>query len=527
MCGIAGAIEANTAGKARGREALDLQSRIDALLDTMVWRGPDGRGHLRMGGADIGHLRLAIIDPEGGHQPIANEDESLWIAFNGEGHNHKEIMAGLRGHRFRTRSDAEAVLHLFEDEGPAALRRLLGMYAIAIWDRSGRLFLARDPVGIKPLYWARDPEGRIFFASEIKALMKVSDQVQEFPPGHYYMTGEGLRPWYGWHEASGQIRQPDQAIALIRQRLIEAVDRCLVSDVPVGVFLSGGLDSSLVAALARRRVGPQLKSFAVGMVGAPDLAMARKVAAYLGTDHYEYAYTPEEVQEVLPKVIYHLESFDVPLVRSAVATYFTARLASQHVKVVMTGEGADELFAGYHYLKEFKDPDDLGAELRRITRKLHNSNLQRADRETMAHSVEARVPFLELPVVEAAAAVHPGILFGPEGKTEKWLLRKVAEEFLPHEVVWRRKEKFSLGTGTGQFLEQLAASAVSDAELERDGLLPWGERVSSKEELLYWRYFREHYGIRSVVEGMGRSRTVGDYDKNPAAWRETPVQKAR
>ncbi|BDG59861.1 asparagine synthase-related protein [Caldinitratiruptor microaerophilus] len=512
MCGVAGYLVP------RGRPEPD----VGAVLDAMPWRGPDGRGVLHDQGGGyalgLGHLRLAIIDPAGGRQPIWNEDRSLAIVLNGEIYNYRELRERLGHHRFRTRSDAEAVLHLYEDEGPAMFRRLIGMYALAIWDRQGRLLLARDPLGIKPLYWARDGAGGVFFASEIKALLRMHPDVHAFPPGAWYRTGDGLRRFWTV-PAGGGLRDPEEAVASVRRELVAAVDRCLVADVPVGVFLSGGLDSSLVAAIARRLHGPGLKSFAVGMAGSPDLAMARRVAAFLGTDHHEHAYTPAEVRRVLGPVIFHLESFDPPLVRSAVATYFAARLASRHVKVVLTGEGADELFAGYHYLKEFAgDPAALGAELRRIVRRLHRTNLQRGDRLTMAHGVEARVPFLEVPVVEAALRIDPALLLGPERTAEKWLLRRVAEPYLPEEVVGRRKEKFSLGTGTGQYLEALAA-AIPDAEFEAGRRLPWGVRLSGKEEFLYWRHFAPSLGQEHLVRRMGRSRTLGDYDKNAAAWR--------
>ncbi|MFO7173008.1 MAG: asparagine synthase-related protein [Bacillota bacterium] len=513
MGGIAGAVvEGDGAARPGGVS-------VDAFLDAMPWRGPAGRGRAEGPGGGIGHLLVPADGLPPGHPPVANEDETLWAVLDGRILNREELVARLQSHRLRTPADAEVVLHLFEEEGPRCLRRLRGPFALAVWDRRGRIFLARDPLGVKPLYWARGPGGQVLFASEMKALLGVTDQVAEFPPGHWYRTGAGLHRWYRWPKGPEPVRDPAAAIALVRRRLVEAVDRCLAAPVPVGVFLSGGLDSSLVAAVARRLAGPGLKTFAVGMAGSLDLAMARRVAAYLGTDHHEYAYTPEEVRAALPRVIDHLESFDVPLVRSAVGTYFAAALASRHVQVVLTGEGADELFAGYHYLKGLPGPGALGAELRRITQGMHNTGLQRVDRETMAHGLEARLPFLDLPLVEAAAAIDPAILLGPDGQTEKWLLRRVAEEFLPPEIAGRRKEKFSLGTGTGQYLERLAEETVPDADLERDGVLPSGGRVGSKEELLYWRYFRDRYGRPGVVRDMGRSRTIGDWDPNPAGWR--------
>lgn len=505
MCGIAG-VRGSGAAQALG-----------PMMHALEHRGPDGRGARVDDLGGLGHLRLAIIDPAGGQQPLLNEDGSMALVLNGEIYNYQSLRERLSRHTLRTGSDGEVALHLYEEEGPAMLRRLLGMYAIAIRDAQGRLFLARDPMGIKPLYWGRDPQGRLLFGSEIKALLSHTTDVRAFPPGHYYLSGHGVHRFYQRPAAFQPIRDHSLAVRMIRRRLEEAVARCLVSDVEVGVFLSGGLDSSLVAAIARRLYGPGLKSFAVGMVGSADLAYARQCAADLGTEHHELAYTPEDVEAALPGVIHHLESYDVPLVRSAVATHFASLLAARYVKVVLTGEGADELFAGYHYLKQMAPfPQALGEELRRITAGLHRSNLQRADRLSMAHGLEARVPFLELPVVNLAFNIHPGLKLGPEGKTEKWLLRKAAEAFLPQEVVWRKKEKFSLGTGSGQFLEQYARDMVTPADFALERELPWGARLHSPEEVLYWRHFKGTYGVPEVVRRMGRARTVGDYDFNPA-----------
>lgn len=504
MCGIAGV------------QGEDAASCLEIMLDALSHRGPDGRrSHpVKLGG--LGHVRLAIMDPEGGAQPLHNEDKTLTLIANGEIYNHRSVRARLSGHTFQTTSDSEVILHLYEEKGPGMLETLRGMYAIAILHSDGTLFLARDPLGIKPLYWGKDERGRLLFASEMKALLPLTKDVRPFPPGHFYRTGEGVRRFFRLNWKHPVLQDPEQAVSLTRSRLEEAVRACLVSDVEVGSFLSGGLDSSLVTAMARRIGGPGLKTFAVGMPGSPDLAQARKVATFLGTDHKELIYTQEDVLSALPDVIRHLESFDVPLVRSAVATHFASLLASRHVKVVLTGEGADELFAGYHYLKDLS-PESLQRELRAITLSLHRSNLQRADRLSMAHGVEARVPFLELPVVALAFATHPGLKLGPDGRTEKWILRRVAEAYLPADVVSRPKEKFSLGTGSGQFLGSYAEKTVSASELKREEALPGGTHLVSLEELLYWRYFRDLCDAPSVLKRMGRARTLGNYDLNPGA----------
>lgn len=500
MCGIAG-----IAGRAD-------RARIGRMLDAQAHRGPDGRRiYTAAAGFGLGHARLAVVDVAGGRQPLTNEDRSLWLAMDGEIYNHRALRQELAGrHTFRSLSDSEVVLHLYEEYGPSCVERLDGAFALALWSEEEGLFLARDTLGIKPLYWGEDDEGSLLFASEIRALVEEVRQVREFPPGHAWRVGGPMVAFGGVPRPAGEWAEADAVAEALDRTLREAVRKRLMADVPVGCFLSGGLDSSLVAAMARQHCAGELHTFSVGLEGSADLEQARQVAADLGTVHHERVLTEEEIVEALPRVIDALESCDPALVRSAIPTYFASELAAEHVKVVLSGEGADELFAGYHYLAEFdRDWRALADELYAITLAMHNTNLQRIDRMSKAHGLEVRVPFLDRAMLDLASSTSPTLMRrGGEGK---WILRVVAERYLPPEVVWRTKEKFAIGTGVGPALERYAALAVSNAELARERS-PRGLPFASKEEYLYWSLFRERYGRADVLALMGRSRSL-----NPGA----------
>ncbi len=485
MCGIAGIF---------GRTDREAVAR---MLDAQSHRGPDGR-QVWTATADrvtLGHDRLAIVDLEGGAQPICNEDGSLWAIVNGEIYNHQWLRHSLaHRHHFRTDSDSEVVLHLFEEDGPGFVRRLDGMFALAIWGPKHGLFLARDPLGIKPLYYGHDRHGHLCFASEIKALLAAVDEIHELPPGTGWLYGQPQQRYYVVPWPTPTQASEEAAVDLVDAALTRAVRKRLMADVPLGVFLSGGLDSSLISAIVRRNVTGELHSFAVGLEGSADLVNARHVAEVIGTTHHERVLTPAEIVEAIPEVIDKLESCDPALVRSAIPTYFVSQMAAQSVKVVLSGEGADELFAGYHYLANFAE--DLPAELRQITCGLHNSNLQRVDRMTMAHGLEGRVPFLDVAMVDLAFQLHTSLKWhNGEGK---WVLRKVAERYLPREIVWRAKEKFAIGTGIGPLLQRYAAETIESME----------PGFHSPEEYLYWTHFRERYGREDILQGMGRSRSL-------------------
>jgi len=494
------------------------------MLRAMSHRGPDQSGITVRHGVVLGHNRLSIIDLEGGRQPLANEDGSLWLTFNGEIYNFRELRRRLEaaGHRFATRTDGEVIVHLYEEEGPELVRSLYGMFAFALATPQG-LMLARDPLGIKPLYTGRDREGHLYFASEIKALLPHVQSIEEFPPGHYWTPGTGLVRYFDLPPVTEDLDDVDQAAALVTERLREAVRARLVADVPVGVFLSGGLDSALVAAFcaeARRETGEPVHSFAVGMAGSEDLQAARLVARHLGTIHHELVFDRDDLIRLLPDVVAWLESYDPALVRSALATYLASGLARRHVTVVLSGEGADELFAGYQYLKLPGIRRRLQEELRDITRTLHNTNLQRVDRMSMIHSLEVRVPFLSTRLLEVAWRIPARWKLHPSG-TEKWILRRIARRYLP-EAVWARpKAKFAIGTGTGPALEAYAEEVISDAEFAREAARLADLGVKTKEALLYYRYFERAFGDRAReaarLVGLSRSLNPGQvYREGPA-----------
>ncbi len=482
MCGIVGVFG-------------DTEAELDPLLDNLGHRGPDGRDVVQFADGAFGHARLAIVDIEGGGQPMKNDRTGHWLVCNGEIYNHQTLRQQHPDYQFTTHSDTEVILPLYEQHGVETARYLDGMFAFALWDGNG-LYMARDPLGIKPLYYGWNGS-TLHFASEIKALQGQVEQIREFPHGHWYHSAHGFQPYYS--VASVIAEAQDKAtptLQQIRDSLRAAVRKRLMSDVPLGVFLSGGLDSSLVAALVAEEKD-HLHSFNVGIADASeDRHYARLVADYLGTEHHEYIYTLDEMIEALPTVIYYLESFDPSLIRSAIPNFFLARLASQYVTVVLSGEGADELMSGYHYLKDYETPDALQTELVRITDGLHDCNLQRLDRMTMAHGLEGRVPFLDTAFIEVAVAVDLDQRIHRDSSVEKWALRKAFEGYLPHEVLWRKKAQFADGAGSAHSLAAVADRAISDTELvqgERWYRQETGRALSGKEELYYYRIFREHF----------------------------------
>lgn len=469
------------------------------MIRQISHRGPDSLAVARLPGAPVvmAHCRLAIIGTEDGAQPIHQTDDLLVV--NGEIYNHEDLRAILGESAFETTSDSETILHLFRSGASRWISRLDGMFAFVLATRD-RIIAARDPLGIKPLYMARLGDG-VAFASELKAFDGVPVTSVEFiPPGALYDTRDGWRQWYrtphgaAEAEAGLDIAQTAKELRLV---LEEAVAKWMVADVEVGSFLSGGLDSSIIAAIAQKvrqetGRGP-LRTFAVGVEGAPDLKAARDVARHIGSLHREHVFTADDLAEALPHVIYHLESADVDLVRSAIPTLFAARLARREVKAVLTGEGADELFAGYTYHHDYvDDPRALADELTRSLGTMHNINLQRVDRVTMSESLEARTPFLDRDLVDFAQSIPAALKMrrtdldaieatGPT--TEKWILRKACADLLPGDLVWRKKAQFDEGSGTVDALQQaLRRLAGTDAHVDR-----------TAEAALYTRILRAQF----------------------------------
>jgi len=436
---------------------------VEKMMEALSHRGPDAEGMYIApeNRGVLGHRRLSIMDPEGGDQPIYNEDGGKVIVANGEIYNFPVLRRRLSStHRFSTTSDSEAVLHLYEDRGVRVVDELDGMFAFVIAD-GGDVYAARDAIGIKPLYYG-EKDGGLVFSSELKKEL--------------------------------------------RETLERAVTKRLMSDVPLGAFLSGGLDSSLIAALVRKHQ-EELHTFSVGVEGSRDLEAARLVARHLGTIHHEYLITEEEVKKRLPEIVYYLESFDQDLVRSAIPCYFTSRLAADYVKVILTGEGADELFGGYTYYKDIGDRKALHRELRRSVTSLHNINLQRVDRMTMAHSIEGRVPFLDLEMIRLGQLIPAEYkLTAGDPPVEKWILRKAFEDLLPPEIVWRTKEQFDEGSGTVDLLNRALDDLVGRrGDMEAYRSRHPEARLRSDEEACYFQLFMEAYeDPETMLASVGR-----------------------
>jgi asparagine synthase (glutamine-hydrolysing) len=500
MCGIAGIWGDTT------------EATVQAMLEAQHHRGPDGHGvYVDVHQGVLGHTRLAIMDPDQGQQPIHNEDRSATLVANGMIYNFPQLRERLvQAHQLGSNSDSEIILHLYEDQGLAAPRLLDGMFAFAIAD-ADRLILARDRIGIKPLYYGRkqksDGAETLYFASELKALAPLVDEIKEFSPGTIYDSTSGFHTYY---EVPNQIPLElnlPAHIRRVRETIEAAVVKRLLSDVPLGAFLSGGLDSSIIAAVAKKYM-PTLHTFSVGIEGSRDLQAARRVARHIGSIHHEYVYSAAEVLKTLPEIIYHLESFDQDLVRSAIPTWFCARMASEEVKVILTGEGADELFAGYTYHKSISSHAALHSELRRSITRLHNINLQRVDRMTMRHGIEARVPFLDTEAIAISQTVPPELkLFSDTNgrRIEKWILRKAFEDLLPADIIWRNKEQFDEGSGMIDLLPTILETAAAGIDSVAYQARFSADRLRSNEECFYHRLLREQFvKPQAVLANVGR-----------------------
>ncbi len=501
MCGLAGCIGEND------------EKTIGRMLDTLDHRGPDDRGLHSYRDRVFGHTRLSIVDVAKGHQPILANGGSQGIICNGEIYNFKKLKRSLSSeHSFKTNSDTEVILHLYREKGADCVKDLDGMFAFAAFDDED-FILARDPIGIKPLYYGRK-NGSLYFSSELGAMSFAGlDEVHEFPAGNYYTPDEGFVPYYKVPKIQDHLLTDiDETCELIRETFIDAVKKRLLADpeVPVGSFLSGGLDSSLVAAIAAEEI-PNLHTFVVGMEDeagevSDDIKAARIAAEHIGSTHHELLFTEEEYYEALPTVIQKLESYDPSLVRCAIPCYFTCKLAAEHVTVVLTGEGADELFTGYHYMKHFPF-DKLNLEARRCIGNLHNINLQRADRMGMLFSLELRVPFLDVAMVDLAMKIPPELKIREHAgaKIEKWILRKAFEntDYLPEEILWRYKVQYTQGAGCESLGEKMADKAMSDEEYARVKAENPEAVLNSKEAAYYYKIFRGFHPQDSILGSIG------------------------
>ncbi len=501
MCGIAGCI---------GTKDLDT---VNKMLDALPHRGPDDRGVYTYEDFVFGHTRLSIVDVARGHQPIVLNEGSRAIICNGEIYNFRTIQETLSGkHNFRTNSDTETILHLYEEKGPQCVKELDGMFAFAVLDGED-FMLARDPIGIKPLYYGYK-NGKLYFSSELGAMSHSHvDEVKEFPAGHYFTPKDGFVEYYQLPKVRDHLlSHTEKACEAIRDTFIKAVKKRLLADpeVPVGSFCSGGLDSSLVAAIAAEEI-PNLHTFVVGMRDesgevSDDVKASRIAADHIGSTHHELLFTESDYYEALPIVVRELESYDPSLVRCAVPCYFTCKLAADYVTVVLTGEGADELFTGYQYMKHFP-MDKLNAEGRRCIQNLHNINLQRADRMGMYFSLELRVPFLDVSMIDLAMKIPPELKIREHdgAKIEKWIFRKAFEGtgYLPDDILWRYKVQYTQGAGCESLGERIARKEMSREEYERIKAENPDARIHSREAAYYFKIFRQSHPQDSILGSIG------------------------
>ncbi|KRG69025.1 asparagine synthase B [Pseudoxanthomonas dokdonensis] len=516
------------------RQALELSQR-------QRHRGPDWSGVYVDDGAILVHERLAIVDPAGGSQPLRSADGGLALAVNGEIYNHRELKQSLsQPYEFQTGSDCEVINALYAEVGiDELLNRLNGIFAFALWDaRRKRVLIARDPMGVCPLYWGHDREGRLCVASEMKSLVDTCADVAQFPPGHYYDSSTSQlsryyhKPWREYAAVEGvQVGASE-----LREAFEQAVHRQLMTDVPYGVLLSGGLDSSLVAAVAarfaRKRVEendeveawwPRLHSFAIGLKGSPDLAAAAIAAEALGTVHHGFEYTFEEGLDALPEVIRHIETYDVTTIRASTPMYLLARrIKAMGVKMVLSGEGSDEIFGGYLYFHKAPNPREFHEELVRKLDALHNYDCLRANKSMMAWGVEPRVPFLDVEFMDVAMKMdaQAKMVDKANGRIEKAVLREAFAGYLPESILWRQKEQFSDGVGYG-WIDGLKAHAdqhVSDRELAAAAKRFPVNPPQSKEAYYYRSLFEQFFPTPGAAETVPGGKSIACSSPVAIAW---------
>lgn len=531
MCGIVAVFET------RGEEQA-LRPEVLKMSKKLRHRGPDWSGIYCGENAILAHERLSIVDPESGGQPLKTADGKVILAVNGEIYNHRDIRARYEGkYDFLTGSDCEVILALYRDKGPDFLEELNGIFAFALYDEEHDFnMVARDPIGVIPLYMGTDAHGRKYFASELKALEGVCDVIEPFLPGHVYdsRTGEMTR-WYtrDW-ESYDAVKDNATSISELREALEASVRRQLMSDVPYGVLLSGGLDSSIISAVAAKyapnriesdgKTGawwPRLHSFAVGLKGAPDLAAARKVAEHIGTVHHEINYTVQEGLDAIRDVIYFTETYDVTTIRASTPMYLLARvIKSMGIKMVLSGEGADEIFGGYLYFHKAPDARAFHEETVRKLSKLHLYDCLRANKALSAWGVEGRVPFLDKEFLDVAMRLNPKDKMAGPKRMEKWVLRKAFEDLLPAEVAWRQKEQFSDGVGYSWIdsLKELTASQVTDDMMRNAARRFPVNTPMNKEEYYYRTIFEEHFPSATAAACVPSVPSVACSTAEALAW---------
>ena len=527
MCGIVAIFNVK-------EQTPELRTKVLGMSKKIRHRGPDWSCIHCSGSAILAHERLSIVDPESGGQPLFSPDGKQVLAVNGEIYNHQEIRERYKGrYDFQTGSDCEVILALYRDKGIDFLEDLNGIFAFALYDEEQDAFLiARDHIGVIPLYIGYDADGKVFVASELKALEGECERYEPFLPGHYYWSkAPGMKPWYkrDWMEYDNVKDNPASSDA-IRKSLCAAVKRQMMSDVPYGVLLSGGLDSSVISAItesyAERRIEtdsqsrawwPRLHSFAVGLKGAPDLAKARLVADYIGTVHHEINYTIQEGLDALRDVIYFIETYDITTVRASVPMYLLARvIKSMGIKMVLSGEGADEIFGGYLYFHKAPSAEEFHKETVRKLSKLHQYDCLRANKSLSAWGVEGRVPFLDKEFLDVAMRTNPKAKMcslngsAPKASMEKRIVREAFEDMLPEEVAWRQKEQFSDGVGYSWIdtLKKITSEAVTDEQMAHAAERFPINTPLCKEEYYYRSIFEEHFPSESAARSVPHEASV-------------------
>ena len=545
MCGIVGIFNI-------GEQTPELRQKALRMSQKIRHRGPDWSGIYTGPSAILCHERLSIVDPESGRQPLFAPDKKQVLAVNGEIYNHTSIRQSTSDYQYQTGSDCEVILALYREwkaNGASSfvplLERLSGIFAFALYDvEDGSFLIARDPIGVIPLYIGYDKDGKVYVASELKALEGQCDRYEPFLPGHYYWSREadkGMQRWYtrGWMQGETVPKEElsyGDAVEEVRLGLMSAVKRQLMSDVPYGVLLSGGLDSSVISAIAARYAShrvendgateawwPRLHSFAVGLKGAPDLAKAKLVAERIGTVHHEINYTIQEGLDAIRDVIYFIETYDVTTVRASTPMYLLARvIKSMGIKIVLSSEGADEIFGGYLYFHKAPTPEEFHKETVRKLSKLHLYDCLRANKSLSAWGVEGRVPFLDKEFLDVAMTLDPSYKMCPGKEIEKKVVRDAFSDMLPEEIAWRQKEQFSDGVGYSWIdtLKQITASAVSDEQMahaaERFPINP----PRNKEEYYYRSIFAEHFPSDSAARSVPSVPSVACSTAEALAWDE-------
>ncbi len=532
MCGIVCAFDIK-------QKSEDLRPQVLEMAKSIRHRGPDWSGVYSDEKAILAHERLAIVDPASGKQPLFSEDKKLILAANGEIYNHKVLRAQFPDYKFQTESDCEVILALYKEKGVDFVDEMNGIFGFAIYDvDKDEYFIARDHMGIIPLYMGWDQHGTFYVASELKALEGVCTKIELFPPGHYMSSKDGeLVQWYkrDWEDFDA-VKDNETSIAEVKQALEDAVHRQLMSDVPYGVLLSGGLDSSVTSAIAKkysqRRIEaddkeqawwPQLHSFSVGLEGSPDLAAARKVADHIGTVHHEIKFTIQEGLDAIKDVIYQLETYDITTIRASTPMYLMARvIKSMGIKMVLSGEGADELFGGYLYFHKAPNAREFHEETVRKLSKLHMYDCLRANKSLAAWGIEGRVPFLDKEFMDVAMRINPEDKMIKDGRIEKWVVRKAFEDMLPESVAWRQKEQFSDGVGYSWIdtLKELVNEEVTDEQMANAHFRFPIQTPQNKEEYYYRTIFEGHFPSDAAALSVPQEPSVACSTKIALEWDE-------